>query len=254
MLTMCPPSGMCGRQSRVIRISPWTFVSSTVSSSSSVPSQKGSRPRPRPALLTRIWIDPSSATAYSTKRSQLSGSVTSSSCLRSVSSSSTLRAPPRTRAPSRASAAAVAAPIPLEAPVTIAVFPSSTATKRQSLARGREKSLAPTEIVIRLLAQEERPRLQELGHIEPSDGLGSFRADPFVVGGSSREVMTSHGEAGLEPRCDRLSFGRLEVLGFAAVLEQNPSELAEPVLVEGWPRCQQLVEQRIRFVSPAVVK
>ena len=38
------------------------------------------------------------------------------------------RAPPATFAPAYASARAVAAPIPLEAPVTIAVLPSSAGT------------------------------------------------------------------------------------------------------------------------------
>src|SRR2546423_435025 len=39
------------------------------------------------------------------------------------------RAPPATRTSCAASARAIAAPIPLEAPVTIAVFPSSPATR-----------------------------------------------------------------------------------------------------------------------------
>ena len=38
---MCPPSRMCGRQSRVIRIRPFTFVSKTARSSSSVDSSNG---------------------------------------------------------------------------------------------------------------------------------------------------------------------------------------------------------------------
>src|SRR5262245_14913654 len=131
MFTMWPPSRMCGRQSRVIRSTPWTFVSRTVSSSSSLLSSNGSRPRPRPALLTRRPSPPSSRTASSTKRSELAGSVTSSSSRVSVSSRSTRRAPPATRAPSAASARAIAAPIPLDAPVTIAVLPSSPAKGRR---------------------------------------------------------------------------------------------------------------------------
>jgi hypothetical protein len=79
MLTMCPPSRMCGMQSRVIRSTPRTFVSIIVASSSSVDSQNGSRPSARPALLTRTSIPPRSATARSTNRSQLSSSVTSRS-------------------------------------------------------------------------------------------------------------------------------------------------------------------------------
>src|SRR5919204_157451 len=69
-LTTWPPSRMYGRQRRVMRISPWTFVSSTVSSSCSLPSQNGSRPRLSPALLTRMSSAPSSPIAASANRSQ----------------------------------------------------------------------------------------------------------------------------------------------------------------------------------------
>src|SRR5512146_791190 len=79
-------------------------------------------------MLTSRSSPPSSRTASSTKRAQLSGSVTSSLSLTSPSIRSTRRAPPATRAPSRRSGRAVAAPIPLEAPVTIAVLPSSAPT------------------------------------------------------------------------------------------------------------------------------
>ena len=68
MFTMWPPSRRWGRQSRVMRMRPWTFVSSTVSSSASVESSKGSRPRERPALLTRMSMPPSSATARADER------------------------------------------------------------------------------------------------------------------------------------------------------------------------------------------
>ncbi len=44
MLTTWPPSRRCGRQRRVIRIRPWTFVSSTTSSSASVESSNGIAP------------------------------------------------------------------------------------------------------------------------------------------------------------------------------------------------------------------
>src|SRR5438105_3771911 len=122
MLTMCPPSRSCGRQSRVIRISPSTFVSRTTRSSSSVLASKESRPSASPAPLTRMSRP--STIASETKRSQLAGSVTSSSCPSTGDSiKSARRAPPITRAPSRASARAVAAPMPLEAPVTTATFP-----------------------------------------------------------------------------------------------------------------------------------
>src|SRR6266540_1420482 len=134
MLTMWPPSRMCGRQSRVIRISPRTFVSMTVASSSSLPSQNGARPSASPALLTRMSRPPSSATARSTKRSQLSRSVTSRSSAKSPprsSSRSTRLAPTATLAPASASVCATAAPIPLEAPVTTAVLCSSGANPRE---------------------------------------------------------------------------------------------------------------------------
>ena len=51
-----------------MRISPSTFVSITSRSSSSCDSHTGSRPRARPALLTRMSRPPSSATASSTNR------------------------------------------------------------------------------------------------------------------------------------------------------------------------------------------
>src|SRR5205823_10873944 len=82
----------------------------------------GSRPRERPALLTRISSPPSAASAASTKLRQLSGSVTSRLPSR--------REPVKTVAPASRSALVVAAPIPLDAPVTIARFPSSPATAR----------------------------------------------------------------------------------------------------------------------------
>ncbi len=121
---MWPPSWMCGRQMRVIRIRPSTFVSIIARSSSSVASSAGTRPSARPAELTRMSIPPRSCTARTTKAAQLSGSVTSSGSAISVSSRSTRRAPPATRTPASASIRAVAAPNPLEAPVTIAVLPA----------------------------------------------------------------------------------------------------------------------------------
>ena len=54
--------------------------------------------------------------------------MTSSSSATSASIRSRRRAPPATRAPSGRIAAAVAAPIPLDAPVTTAVFPSRLGT------------------------------------------------------------------------------------------------------------------------------
>ena len=60
-----------------MRSRPFTFVSSTVCSSSSVDSVNGSRPSERPAALIRMSIPPSASFAASTKLSQLAGSVTS---------------------------------------------------------------------------------------------------------------------------------------------------------------------------------
>src|ERR687888_389480 len=67
---------------------------------------------------------PSSPTTRSTKDRQLSSSDVSSSSARSASMRLTRRAPPTTRAPASRSLRTVAAPIPLDAPVTTAVFPA----------------------------------------------------------------------------------------------------------------------------------
>ena len=79
---------------------------------------------------------PKLSAAWATKACALASSVTSSGAARwpspgssaaSCSSSSTRRAPTATRAPSAASARAVVSPMPVEAPVTMAVLPSSAA-------------------------------------------------------------------------------------------------------------------------------
>src|SRR5215218_1108985 len=121
---------MCGRQSRVIRIRPSTFVSIIVRSSSSSTCSTGSRPSARPALLTRMSTPPSPSTARRTNSSELARSVTSTSwtTLPGPRQPSVWREPTATLAPASSSARAVAAPIPLEAPVTIAVLPSRAAT------------------------------------------------------------------------------------------------------------------------------
>jgi len=98
-------------------------VAKTVLSSSSLDSSNGARPSASPALLTRMLSPPSRSTASSTKRAELSGSVTSSGSAISVSSRSTRRAPPATRTPCSASCRAISRPKPDEAPVTIAVLP-----------------------------------------------------------------------------------------------------------------------------------
>src|SRR6266516_125962 len=247
MLTMCPPSRICGRQRRVIRSSPWTSVSSTVSSSSSVDSQKGSRPRPSPALLMRM-------------------SRTSSSSLISVSSWSTRRAPPATRAPSRARAAAVAAPMPLEAPVTIAVFPSSPPTIRRRLARGRQQGLAAPKVQLGPLRREERLGLRELGvglrtatrggerlgPMQTCDRLGSFRTDSLVDGRSGREVALRYCNACLEPRRRRHGLRLLQVLLLAANVEHEPRQVLDEPLVELGREREELVDELLGLAALSV--
>src|SRR5919198_2064992 len=187
---MWPPSRRCGRQRRVIRISPLTFVSSTVRSSSSLLASNGSRPSANPAALTRMSSPPSATLA--TKSSQLSASVTSSRCASTGGSiSSALRAPPITRAPARASACAVAAPIPLEAPVTTAVFPSSddtrrtlTAYERQAASRNRSGRRV---LHLQRRVCEAEPLRQQL--LEPrTSGMAVCAVADEHVGGDGREA------------------------------------------------------------------
>ena len=107
--------------SRVMRTRPLTLVSKTVRSSSSVDSVNGSRPS---AEARGVDEDVHRAGGVDEPLAALGvGDVELSAT--SVSSRSTRRAPPTTFAPSSASMRAVAAPMPLEAPVTIAVLPSS---------------------------------------------------------------------------------------------------------------------------------
>ena len=115
-----------------MRTSPLTFVSSTVCSSSSVDSANGSRPSARPGVVDED-VEPAELgeRALDERARSSPGSVTSSSSATSASISSTRRAPPATRAPSSRSARTVAAPMPLDAPVTIAVFPSREAKARE---------------------------------------------------------------------------------------------------------------------------
>src|SRR5579883_743707 len=139
IMTMWPSlaATMAGRKARVRRRTPFRFVSIVSSQSASFPFSIGSRPRARPALLTRTCTGPCARTAWA-KRATLASSVTSSSCVvrrapgtlvviwRAVASSLSWRRAPRTSsAPTSARASAVAAPIPAEAPVTTARFPSS---------------------------------------------------------------------------------------------------------------------------------
>ena len=122
---MWPPSRRCGRQSRVMRIRPWTFVSSTVSSSASVEASNGSRPSARPALLTRMSSAAELGDARSTNAlaARGVGDVELERDVR-VELLDAPRAAGDAPRPLRA-APARAAPMPLDAPVTIAVLPSS---------------------------------------------------------------------------------------------------------------------------------
>src|SRR5262245_52529703 len=202
---MCPGSRSerCST-SRVMRTRPFTFVSKTVRSSSSVDSLNGSRPRPRPAALTRMSAGP----AASTKRSQLSGSVTSSSSATSVSSRSTRRAPPTTFAPSSASMRAVAAPMPLDAPVTIAVLPSRrpmaahvTAGLRHDVqVHGALRDLAV--LVADLGVEDVRLPLDRLELGEERDGLvGRDPAHRLPHGDDLLAVEDAVGDTDLRARC-----------------------------------------------------
>ena len=97
---MWPPSRMCGRQRRVIRISPWTFVSSIHSSSSSLDSQNGSRPSAPPALLTRTSSPPSAVDRRGDEAlAALGVGDVELRATTSPSSRSTRRAPTATRIP-----------------------------------------------------------------------------------------------------------------------------------------------------------
>src|SRR5438309_10275325 len=87
------------------------------------------------------------------------------------------RAPPTTRAPSRASTYAVAAPMPLDAPVTIAIFPSSAATGGTLTAHHRQ--FTAQEAGRRVLDLQRRMREAELRceePLQPSPGGVAVRA------------------------------------------------------------------------------
>ena len=131
-----------------MRTSPFTFVSKTVRSSSSVDSVNGSRPSARPAAFTSMSAGP----AASTKRSQLAG-------IGDVELERDLRLEPLDaagaaddpRALASAEHARVAAPMPLEAPVTIAVLPSSRSMAGHVTGRAAPGGYAPTSETERLL-------------------------------------------------------------------------------------------------------
>src|SRR6267154_6314278 len=111
-------------------------VPSTKSQSASVVSRNGFS-RITPALLTRMSIGPSASSVLLTRRSTPTAWLTSASTsialepAAAISPTSCRASPARprwltaTRAPARANAIAIARPIPLAAPVTSAVLPSS---------------------------------------------------------------------------------------------------------------------------------
>ena len=125
---MWPPSRMCGRQRRVIRISPATFVSSTVCSSSSVESVERVAPESEAGVVDED-VDPAAELldrlpARSRGAARDVGDVEREREVRLDPARDAARRPRRARPP-RGAPRTIAAPIPLDAPVTTAVFPSS---------------------------------------------------------------------------------------------------------------------------------
>ena len=135
MLMTCPRSRATipGNTARVTQSSPFTLVSSISSQSLGKPAGKRSRPRLRPALLTRMSISCHAAgnaeTACSTAtRSRTSSSMTRASApwaarisAESCASRSPRRAARTRRPPSRAKTRAQACPMPELAPVIMTV-------------------------------------------------------------------------------------------------------------------------------------
>src|SRR5437588_10655275 len=225
---------MCGRKRRVMRTSPFTFVSKTLRSSSSLDSSNGARPSARPALLIRMSTPPSSPTAAATKRSQLAGSVTSSSRATSVSSRSTRRAPPATRTPASASIRAVDRPKPDEAPVTIAVLPvrSTTLDANDLGPAGHvvdlECRVPEAEALVQQLL-EATPRAVAIG-VGRDEDVGRERGEAARHGPDVEVVHLDDVRVGGERRCDRIGIdagrGGLEE-DAARVAQERPSR-AQP--------------------------
>src|SRR5262245_14643661 len=135
MLPPRPDSYMRGRQALVVRKAPSRWMASIFFHSLNGKSSRGCTIC-TPALLTRMSITPNSATAAATPLFTAPSSVTSmaiasargparpissavlSACALSTSAMTTW-------APSAANLAAISLPMPLAAPVTMAVFPSS---------------------------------------------------------------------------------------------------------------------------------
>ena len=127
-----PAASMPGRTARVVRTAASSVRFSDADQSSSVTSRKPPRCGvTAPTLLTRTSRGPK-ASAAPTRSAGPSAvdrsawtSTTRPSSTRSARSGLALRAPATTWAPSAASARAIARPIPLLAPVTNALRPSS---------------------------------------------------------------------------------------------------------------------------------
>src|SRR5581483_7756809 len=225
-LTMWPPSRMCGRQSRVMRTSPFTFVSKTVRSSSSLESSKGARPSARPALLTRMSMPPSCSTAASTNAAALAGSVTSSGSRISVSSRSMRRAPPATRTPASASMRAVDRPKPDDAPVTIAVLPrrSTVLDANRLRALGHvvdlQRRVAEAEALLEQPAEPAPGRVAVA--VRRDEDVGGKRGEPARHGPDVEIVHLDHLGVGGESARDRVGVdpGRRG-------LEEDPARLAQ---------------------------
>ena len=197
---MCPPSRMCGRQRRVIRIRPCTFVSITVCSSSSLDSVNGSRPSAQPGVVDEDVEPAERLDRRVDEASQLAGSVTSSASATTVADLEPVDAARAGRDPARprrASARAVAAPIPLEAPVTIAVLPSSeiagTAGATGATARGGGTTARARSVPRRVLDLERR--VLEPEALAPAAASSSRRRAWQSAPGVDEHVRRERGEA-----------------------------------------------------------
>src|SRR5256884_209686 len=161
---------------------------------------------------------------------------------------------------------AVAAPMPLEAPVTIAVFPSSPPTIRRRLARGRQQGLAAPKVQLGPLRREERLGLRELGvglrtatrggerlgPMQTCDRLGSLRTDSLVDGRSGREVALRYCNACLEPWRRRHGLRLLQVLLLPANVAHEPRQVLDEPLVELGREREELVNELLGLAALSV--
>src|SRR5260221_430879 len=189
MLMMRPPLLRAARAWAKVRLSVKTelrFTSSTASQSSSLVSRAGAR-RMMPALLTRMsagrTVSRMVAAALRSARSTCTRMARRPASRTALAvSRRSPRATSATSAPASARATAMAAPRPREAPVTIAVCPSSR--KRSTVFNGgSEASEREAEVVARVVVIEDRlgklvRRVESVeeagqrpGHLEVADGV-----------------------------------------------------------------------------------